>query len=82
MKNLYLISQKVNINYDTYDSAVVCAESKTKAKMMHPSGNLGWDGTTSSWDSWCDSEDVKVELIGKANKNLTIGVVCSSFNAG
>ena len=35
--NLYLISQNHNNDYDTYDSAVVVAESAESAKRMHPS---------------------------------------------
>lgn len=35
--NLYLISQTENIGYDTYDSAVVCAESEEEAKNIYPS---------------------------------------------
>jgi len=33
---LYLISQNVNNDYDTFDSAVVCAENEEKAKRVHP----------------------------------------------
>jgi len=39
--NLYLISQDVNDGYDTYDSAVVCSESESDARMMHPGGING-----------------------------------------
>lgn len=35
--NLYLISQDINVAYDTYDSAVVAAESEQDARTMHPS---------------------------------------------
>jgi len=34
---IYLISQDVNCDYDTYDSAVVCAENEEYAKRIHPS---------------------------------------------
>lgn len=33
---LYLISQDVTNGYDTYDSAVVLAESEDDAKLIHP----------------------------------------------
>jgi len=33
--NLYLISQKINTDYDTYDSAVVCAPDEITAKNMN-----------------------------------------------
>ena len=34
---IYKISQKVNNNYDTYDSAIVCAENEEDAKTIYPS---------------------------------------------
>ena len=34
---IYLVSQKVNNGYDTYDSMVVCAEDVQQAKRIHPS---------------------------------------------
>lgn len=78
--NLYLISQSVNNNYDTYDSAVVAAESEEAALSMHPSGNE-WDGKAKLYGSWCSKEDVTVQLIGKSNDDEP-RVVCASFNAG
>jgi hypothetical protein len=34
--NIYHISQSVNRGYDTYDSAVVTAESEEDARQMYP----------------------------------------------
>ena len=79
--NIYLISQEINFEYDTYDSAVVCAPDEATAKMIHPSGNvLG----TNKYDefTWCSPEHVKVVLIGTAVPNSLQGVICASFNAG
>jgi hypothetical protein len=78
---LYLISQSVNNGYDTYDSAVVCAENEDEARGIHPSG-YRCDGDR--WCSdWCESvEDVEVQYLGKAADDIPSGVVCSSFNAG
>jgi hypothetical protein len=51
--NIYLISQDKNSDYDTYDSAVVAAESEQDAREIHPSSfvisvELGrWVGTYS-----------------------------------
>ena len=73
---LYLISQSVHGDYDTYDSAVVAAKSKKAARQITPA---------SSWDSssWCNSPDqVEVKLIGKASREVKEGVICASFNAG
>ena len=38
--NLYLITQDTNYDYDTYDAAVVVAESEVEAKTMHPASLL------------------------------------------
>lgn len=83
--NLYLISQDVNHKYDTYDSAVVRAESEEAARRIHPAINVldkHWDGRKDKRGDWAKAEDVKVELIGKALDGAPAGVVCSSFNAG
>lgn len=81
---LFLISQDENNDYDTYDSAVVCAPDEAAARLMDPGGN---DGAPPRWEckysSWCSSpEKVAVQLIGDAAPGLPLGVVCASFNAG
>jgi len=84
--NLYKISQSINDEYDTYDSAVVCAETEDAARLMHPGGYDGW-----GWDcrdtciggaTWVHPGDVEVELLGVAREGLKPGVVVASFNAG
>lgn len=80
--NLYKIFQNVNIDCDTYDTAIVAAESEEQARLIHPNGDQ-WDGVSSHKpDSWCDSSDVKVELIGIAKEGTKQGVILASFNAG
>jgi hypothetical protein len=37
--NLYLLSQSVNKDWDTYDSCVVAAENEDDAKSIHPDGD-------------------------------------------
>jgi hypothetical protein len=81
---LFLISQTENDDYDTYDSAVVCAPDESAACLMGPGGN---NGDTSDfgrqYSSWCSASDkVEVQLIGDAAPGLPLGVVCASFNAG
>ena len=56
-KKLYKIWQEVNNDYDTYDSAVVCAESVEEARNI----DLGTD------EQWVKHKDVKVKEIGIAN---------------
>ena len=71
---LYLISQDVNNDYDTYDSAVVAAESEEEARRIVPGGEyLGL---------WVIPEHVKVVFIGEAAPGIGSGVVLGSFNAG
>ena len=83
--NLYKISQTSNAGYDTYDSAIVCAETEAAAKVIHPGGDD--EGVPATWPgeytSWCQTIDqVKVELIGTAAPGVTQGVVLASFRAG
>lgn len=94
MKKLYLIWQEVNNNYDTYNEAIVCANSEDDARNIDPgcqynwrnnSWHLDWEDGTSFQrenDHWCNPKDVKVKEIGVANDSLELGAVCSSFNAG
>ena len=70
---LYKIWQDKNTGYDTYDSAIVCAENEEEARNT----NLGSVG-----GSWVKPEDVQVEEIGIANDDIKKGIICSSFNAG
>lgn len=80
---LYKISQDVNDNYDTYDSAIVVAKSEDEARLIHPRGTERepWDGIIGTWAG--DPSQVQVELIGIAEPTLEPGtVVLASFNAG
>ena len=81
---LFLISQTENDDYDTYDSAVVCAPDEDAARLMDPGKDNGTPADFGrQYSSWCSSADkVTVQLIGDAAPGLPLGVVCSSFNAG
>ena len=80
---LFLISQNINNGYDTYDSAVVCAENEDEAKKINPDG-YGKEVTTEEerYSSWTTIDNVDVEYLGEAKEELEAGVVCASFNAG
>ena len=95
--NIYLISQDKNNGYDTYDSAVVFAESEEEARLIHPGGEKLVDGSwyeypspdkpwrTRIWPgSWCEfPSDVSVQLLGVASDpEEGPGVILGSFNAG
>ena len=75
---LYLISQTEVQGFDTYDSAVVCANTEEDAKNIHPNGGVAGD----SYIEWCSPAAVTVKYLGQAEGNLAAGVVCASFNAG
>ncbi len=80
---LYLISQSKNCGYDTYDSAVVCAPDEDTARNINPDGVMMSEADWSrDFSTWYHSKDVEVEYIGEAEENMTIGVICASFNAG
>jgi hypothetical protein len=78
--NLYRISQDKNRDYDSYDSAVVAAESEEAARNTHPGGEWPKPGSR-NWD-WTEPENVTVKFIGKAADGIEAGVICASFNAG
>jgi hypothetical protein len=76
---LFQLWQTVNNDYDTYDSAIVAAESEEIAKQMHPSnGKIG----ELDLASWCAVERVKVEYLGEAKEGTKQGLILASFNAG
>ena len=87
--NLYKISQDANSQYDTFDSAVVCAENEEIARNINPASLRDEDlSSLMDWHThpeyqWCESPDlVKVELIGSAAPEMLQGVICASYNAG
>jgi hypothetical protein len=78
--NLYLIWQDVNVGYDTYDSAVVYAETEDEARQVNV-------GNEYSWTPY--PECVQVQLIGIADKSVLEmtdyrdnRIIVASFNAG
>jgi len=76
---LYLLSQDVNNDYDTYDSCVVVAENEEDAVTMKPHDMYKLLECELN-NAWCEIKDVQVEYLGETN--LERGVVCASFNAG
>ena len=49
---LWKIWQEVNNNYDTYDSAVVVADTEEVARKIHPYHGLDWNGKTDKYGEW------------------------------
>ena len=76
---LWMIVQVVNTGYDTFDSAIVAAETEEDARQINPSGD--WDNLI--YPAWANTPDqVTVILIGEAIPGTVSGIVLSSFNAG
>lgn len=74
---LWKISQKERNYYDTYDSAVVAAETEEMARNINPACD-GWHS-----DAWCSGpEKVTVVLLGEAKDGTVAGAIVSSYNAG
>lgn len=89
--NLYTIYQDTNNGYDTYDTALVAAETEEEAKRIDPSDCHVWSDEEESWiyegrvdnhDSWVTVDKVSAEYMGKAKDDLRSGLIFSSFNAG
>lgn len=89
---LWLISQDQCDGYDTYDSAVVAAETEAEARRVVPGGYYEYDdkgilvnglGREARYPSWAtDAEAVKVKYIGEAKDGTEPGEICASFNSG
>ena len=82
---LWHISQTVNNNYDTYDAAIVAAETADEARQVHPSGdNCRWGDVDGYWENytWAKASDVTATYIGEAADGTQPGVILASFNAG
>jgi len=79
---LYKISQDTNYGYDTYDSAVVCAENEDEARKIKPyypeESNYIYD---TAWVGEKNIHTIKVEYLGEADKKIKKGLIIASFNA-
>ena len=86
MLKLFKISQEVNNDWDTYDSAVVVAENEEEAKLIHPDGfGIPIVKDTLDYDWVNDPAKVTAVFIGILNDNSGYkkgDVVIASFNAG
>ena len=82
---LFKIYQSINRGYDTFDSAVVVADSAEEAQKIHP-----YDGSDDFllYDSWVSRPDLVEliylgEVVGEPDDDIYPGaVICASFNAG
>ena len=79
---IYLLGRKDCASIDTYDEAVVYAETEEEARRMHPNGCEQGNIPPGDEDTWVPVELVTVELIGVATAPVKAGVILSSFIAG
>jgi hypothetical protein len=79
--NIYKIEQDFVCDYDTYDAAIVVAESEDDARTIHP-GMFDDSWGEGDWVQFKDIDKIKVTLIGVADPSQERGVILSSFNAG
>ena len=82
---LWKISQAVNNDWNTYDSAVVAADTEEEAKMIHPSTgkDIGTGNDRIYSDVWVtDPNCVQCVFLGTAKQGTLKGVIVASFNAG
>lgn len=94
MLKIWKIERKSDGGYDTFDSAVVIAETEQEARFTSPNGyqiwlpESGWvresTGKPDSYSdgSWTHPDDVKDTEIGQAFPGAERKLILASFNAG
>ena len=80
--NLYLLTQDVNVGWDTYDSAIVCAESEEEAVKIHPDGTFFDSMWLATYDWVKMPSDVKCRKIGVADESIEKGVILDVYFPG
>lgn len=80
---LWLMTQSVNTDYDTYGAAVVAAETEEDAREIHPDRSNRPSVDWKEWDGWVmDKSHIVCTLIGIATPGTKRGVICASYHAG
>ena len=78
---LFKIYQDINTDYDTFDSAVVVANSAEEAQNIHPSGGSGSFDMYVNWVSRPDLVELIYlgEVVGELDEDIYPGaIICSS----
>lgn len=79
---LWLITQNEVQGFDTFDAAVVAAETALDARRIHPKDGFTGDSLLVE-KTWATSlKNVSCRWIGMARPGMGAGVILSSFNAG
>ena len=83
---LFLLIRHEEIDYDTYDSCVVCAKDKKDAKTIPPNYDPEIEPCPPGnccWGEWTDTlENIEAIEIGTAKRGMKRGVILASYNAG
>lgn len=82
---IFKIYQNSNKDYDTYDSAVVIANTAFDAVQIHPNTHVGKKWCSESWVHDVDLVEVIYigDVVGEPDKDIYPGaVINASFNAG
>lgn len=83
---LWLIEQNVNNGYDTYENAVVAAETEEAAVDTYPGSfeqvKSNKEVKHNAFSAWAENKHVRATYIGETRDGMPAGVVCASFNAG
>tara|TARA_R100000935_G_C2742150_1_gene126288 strand:- start:272 stop:550 length:279 start_codon:yes stop_codon:yes gene_type:complete len=80
---LFKIYQNINEGYDTYDSAVVVANSAEEAQKIHPNGKSGDFNLYSTWVARPELVELIYlgEVVGEPDNDIYPGaIICASFN--
>jgi hypothetical protein len=78
---LFKIYQDINTDYDTFDSAVVVANSAEEAQNIHPSGGSGSFDMYVNWVSRPDLVELIYlgEVVGELDEDIYPGaIICTS----
>ena len=84
---IYKLINPSPVAYDTYDSAIVVANSAMEAIGLHPNGEGQavdeWVGSRFTLDEWVEPEKVLLKQVGVYNGDeVSAFVLCASYNAG
>ncbi len=75
--NIYLLSQNVNYDYDTFDSMIVVSDTPENAISHSVEKHHNDDRSY-----WAPAKDVKCVMVGVANPEYkTTEIILASFNA-
>ena len=79
MKLWFIKRPESEVDYDTFDSAIVAAETEEEAKTINPCSR-GWGYRYTAWTK--SPENVTATYIGMAKDGTERGIILASFNAG